>query len=113
MKLDENFTLTSDSYGWTLVYKKENGINDKTEKPKISTKTTHHATMYQALKSYIDDCVKASGGVLEIKKLLGQALSNIAVLLTDIRSTSGEVDGRIERLRQYPLTYNEAFDKKK
>lgn len=54
IQLDENFSINRDPYCFTLNYRKEGGINPKTGKPKVTQSETYHATIQQALDSYVN-----------------------------------------------------------
>lgn len=52
---NENYSIVKDSFSWNLQYEAIGEINPATGKPTVSTKTTYHGNLEQALNNFIDD----------------------------------------------------------
>lgn len=81
MRIDEFYTLTNDSNGWTLKFEEFTGKLTKNGNPSKKTHTTYHGTLLQALTRYLDDCLKASESVEEIHQKIEEALVKIEIIL--------------------------------
>ena len=82
MRLDENFTLTSDSNNWILNYEKEGDINHKTNRPTLTKETWYFGNLNQALNRYVNEVTKISQTVedLQIQLVKIQGTINTALL---------------------------------
>lgn len=54
IKINENWTVTKDSFQWILTYEAEGELNPKTGKLSKTTRTTYHATLAQVLHHFAD-----------------------------------------------------------
>lgn len=57
IKIDDDYSLESDTSSWNLVYLKQ-GINAKTGKPFTSKEYSYHPNIKEALKKYCDEKLK-------------------------------------------------------
>lgn len=80
MKIDKNWSVSSDSAGWTLLYIKEGSINLKTGKPKITSRASYHANLKQCLVTYLDEQLKPSETIVEVLERIREVESKIEKL---------------------------------
>ncbi len=72
MKLDEFYTVESDTACWVLTYEKEGDINPNTGKPIITRDVSYHANLKQALVKYLDNCLKPSADIQDVKNRIAE-----------------------------------------
>jgi len=80
IKLDEEYYLESDSNQWTLNYKSEGPVNEKTGKPTIKTNIWYCANLKACLKRYYNEATKPAKNVIELGfkvKALEEVINNI------------------------------------
>jgi hypothetical protein len=76
MKLDDEWTLESDSYQFILLYLDERGINkygNKTVRPLA----TYHSNLEKALLWYIQNCAKPCKSAKDILNKLEEVKSSL------------------------------------
>ena len=77
MEIDNNYTLENDSNQWTLIYKEQQGINEKTGKPITTVRRWYCSSLTNALKRYFDESLKPSKDIQELKQLIDQSIEKI------------------------------------
>ncbi len=82
MKLDEFYTVEPDTACWTLTYEKIGDINPKTGKPTITRDASYHANLKQALVKYLDNCLKSSADIQDVKNRITEVEQKIENLNT-------------------------------
>ena len=60
IKLDDNWSVESDTSSWNLHYEKEGEINPKTGKPMMTRNESYHARLVDALKCYLNEVPKSA-----------------------------------------------------
>jgi uncharacterized protein YcgI (DUF1989 family) len=74
IKLDDEYTIESDSASWNLHYCAPTGKMSKTTgEPTFSTDVSYHATLAQACSFYLNERPKGSTSLTEILERLNQA----------------------------------------
>lgn len=70
MKIDKNYTASSDTYGWTLTFseERERTKKDGTKEIYMYEDHSYHATLKQSLIRYLDLRLKGSEDVKEVLK---------------------------------------------
>jgi hypothetical protein len=77
MKLDENFTIESDSNCWTLNLRILRPIDEVTGKAPVYEKQTFHASLKQALRAYFDEKLKTTELIPENILKIGEAIETV------------------------------------
>lgn len=80
MKIDENYTLENDSNQWVLNYRSEGEINPKTNKPITTENKWYCGTLSQALNRYLDESLKPSKDIQQLKAVLDLSMKNISLI---------------------------------
>jgi len=73
IKIDDSFSIVGDNYNWTLLKEEEGDINPKTGRPTMSKQEWHYPRLTQCLNKYVNESVKVSEDVKELKTLLIKA----------------------------------------
>lgn len=75
--IDDKWKLSHDRYCWTLSFREEGEINEKTGKRKVRTWEGHFPTFELALYSYVDQNVKVEGNIETVIRKLDEIKSTI------------------------------------
>lgn len=79
IKIDQNWTITKDSFQWVLTYEAEGEVNPKTGKPSKTVRTTYHSTLAQVLRHFADDSLVVNS-VPDLQRSLGKVHEEIKAL---------------------------------
>ena len=66
IKLDDNWSVESDTSSWNLHYEKEGDINPKTGKPTKTSEVSYHARLVDAFKYYLNEEPKTALNIPQI-----------------------------------------------
>lgn len=68
MRIDDNYTANSDTYGWTLTFseERERTKKDKSKEIYMFEEHTYHSSLKNCLKKYLDLTMKGLGDVEEV-----------------------------------------------
>lgn len=83
MTLDDNYTITQDSYNVILTFRKEGSINPKTGKPTITKNEWYYKNMEDALMSYTQKVISYENNVQNVIDELKTTRQHIASLLRE------------------------------
>ena len=89
--LDDNYTLETDENQWTLKFHSER-FDEEKQKTVNSNNQTYHSTIGQALKKYLDNCLKPSEDVADLWERFIQAEARIGAI------TKKEIDETVFNL---------------
>ena len=81
IKLDKEFYLENDSNQWTLNYRCEGPVNEKTGKPTISTNIWYCANLKACLKRYYNEATKPAKDVIQ----LGHKLKAVETVINNLK----------------------------
>ncbi len=85
MKINENYSVSKDSYNWILTFCSEGDINPKTGSPTVTTKITYHPTLEQVLNKFIDEAADGDD-MLQILHQIKEARKDIADFCKSMKS---------------------------
>ena len=89
IKLDDEYTIESDSASWNLHYCSPTGkVSKKTGEPTFSTDVSYHATLAQACSSYLNNRPKGSTTVSEILDRVTDAERAVIAACRGIKKTN-------------------------
>ena len=77
IKLDQNYSIVTDSNNYTLKFEESKGINETTGKEEFSRDEWHYGKLSQALDKYMNQSIKASKSVQELIDKLNEVQSII------------------------------------
>jgi hypothetical protein len=77
MKLGQHHTIERDPCCFILKYREDKGINKKTGKPIIASKNTYHASIMQAIETYVSDVANVDGEIKDLIESLEQVKQTI------------------------------------
>jgi len=77
IRLDNEYYVSHDNLSWTLLYRKEGKINEKTGKPTISSETFYYPSLTLVLQKYKDQAIKPCKDVIEVLDKLNVISNNI------------------------------------
>ena len=77
IQLDENFTIEPEPNCWTLNYRAEGSVNEKTGKPTITTRQTFHISLKQTLEAYFDEKLKTAEIIPDNILKIGEAIKTV------------------------------------
>jgi hypothetical protein len=80
MKIDEEYYIEIDSFCWTLTFERTK-YNDEKGKNITTTNRTYHASLKQALNTYVDVALKPVPDVTMVIKALGEIETKIENLV--------------------------------
>lgn len=87
MKLDENFTIESDTNCWILLFRSTGPVSAKTGEPTTSEKRSYHMSLKQALKAYFDEKLKLIELVPENILQIGEAIQTVYSQIENLSDT--------------------------
>lgn len=87
MQIDENFSITKDTYNITLNYEYESGEINKKGNPIVSRNKWNFGTVEQALRKYLDETIHRCDEISDILGAIEAAKRHIANALKDINQS--------------------------